>query len=144
MPKVVPTLGQSTQAKRMRKSGAAPEKFSPRKKSQIATNLERFEKLFQAEVEASLVRCVNASDAGEIGQHMDRGKTAVYDYRSGKSHLPGGKAFYLGIHDSDGDILIRLGNLFYQAAGVVAQARLKSGRMSVVIDHPQLRFEDEE
>ena len=47
---------------------------------------------------------------------------------------------YFALHDPDPEMLLRIGNLYYQAAAEIAADRKRSGRQTTIIQSARLDF----
>ena len=120
-------MAKTRTAKGIRKAGSRPEKLSPRRQGDLISEIDRLSDIYRAEVRSSIGRCIRFTKAEAIGADMDRGKTQVHEYASGNAAVPGDRVFYLAIHDADPECLLRIANLYRQAAEAVAVARKKRG-----------------
>lgn len=106
----------------------------------LISRLDRLELLIRAEVKASVDRVLRTQlKVEELGADLGYGRSTMYDRLGTESPVPVEKLGVLGVHDTDPEVLLRVGNLFYQAAAEIANNRKCKGR-GVVVSSVRLDF----
>lgn len=122
-------MAKTTQAKGIRNSGPA---------------LDRLSRLIEAELSACLDRCLARHKPEAIGAAVDRGRSAIYEWRNEPSRIPAAKIAQLAQFDPEPDGLLYVANLLMQAAAHVASQRRRKKQSVVLSDQVPLALAFEE